>query len=46
MKICFTKKQKKKTKGPKKEKSFQQGESKSRPPTCKVNAFNLLHLNN
>ena len=39
-------KNKKKTKGPKKEKSFQQGESKSGPPTFKVNAFNLLHLNN
>ena len=42
----FYEKTKKKTKGPKKEKSFQQGESKSGPPTCKVNAFNLLHLNN
>ena len=42
----FYKKNKKKTKGPKKEKSFQQRELKPGPPTCKVNAFNLLHLNN
>ena len=44
-KYVLRKKQKKKQKGQKK-KSFQQGESKSGPPTCKVNAFNLLHLKN
>ena len=35
-----------KAKGPKKEKSFQQQESKPGPLMCKVNAFNPLHLNN
>ena len=45
-KYVLRKNKKKKTKGQKKEKSFQQGESKSGPLTCKVNAFNLLHLNN
>ena len=39
-------KNKNKTKGPKKEKNLRQRESKPGPPTCKVNAFNLLHLNN
>ena len=44
-KYVLRKNKKTKTKGPKTEKSFQQLESKPGPPTCKVNAFNLLHLN-